>query len=109
MIRKYKNKKWLENEVKKKSLNLIAFENNCNIGTMRGWCGRHEIKPTNNYPSSKLLNHIKITKDLRYLLNGSLLGDGGITPTSPYAAILAFSYKEKEYVNFIVKNIVLLE
>ena len=104
--KKYKNKKWLEEQYYTSEMSQQQIADKCGVGqdvihkTMKGFgmkarsisLGRH-IRMGNNF---------HVTREAIDFLDGCLLGDGHISATSIYAASYSHADKHKRYIEWMV-------
>lgn len=96
----YRDKEWLEKEIKKKSCYQIARVCQVTPMTIWNWLHRYRIPTQHQWP-----NHALLTKAALELLIGSLLGDGHIGRQSNISAGYCHTSSYKSYVEWLSKRL----
>lgn len=101
----YKDRSWCVEEYcsRKKSTYQMADELGISPSTVRSWLLRHGIQLRSGGESYHLThrNAIQISKHLRSLLEGELLGDGSIIRCSERSAFYSHGSKHEKYVRWL--------
>lgn len=105
MIKKYKDKKWLENKYLEKELSTIQIEKIYKIphSTIYRWLRKHNIIIRSLGKSMHLakINYCNLSKKAIEWINGELLGDGSIEKVSSHSARFRYGCKYFEYAQYI--------
>jgi len=104
-MKKYQNKKWLEDKYVKEKFSIRQIAEICNITyeSMRKWMIKFNIprRYINEAVHLAKVNHCKLSQEAIEWINGELLGDGSLNCRSLYSARFDYSSKYEEYIQYV--------
>jgi len=102
---KHWDKNWLKEKYLKEKLNATQISKECGVNrrTIDKWLKKFNIftRSQNETVHLTKVNHCNLSQKAIEWINGELLGDGCLQPTSLYSAGFRYSSKYKEYINYI--------
>lgn len=101
----YCNKEWLQKKylIEMLSTRQIARLCNCGKTAINNWIKKHNIPIRSMAEGNHLskTNHCNLTKEAKQWIDGELLGDGCLYPSSNYCVGFCSSSKYKEYAQYV--------
>lgn len=105
MVKQYQNKEWLEKKYLEEKLSQTQIAILCKVShsTIYRWLKKYYIFCRSNAESVHLskANHCNLSKKAIEWIDGELLGDGHLSPSSIYSASFAYGSKYFEYIKYI--------
>lgn len=105
MLKLYQNKEWLYNKYWIEKLSTTQIGKLCGVHnkTILRWLERFGICRRTTGEGHHLTSgkHCNLSPESVEWINGELLGDASLYPTSSYSALFAYSSKHLEYINYI--------
>lgn len=85
----------------------IASEMGCDSSTVYYWMKKHGIESRLYGEANHMVtaNHVELTDYAMQWIEGELLGDGCIYPTSEYSALFQYASKHSEYIKYLCNSL----
>jgi len=105
----HQDKKWLRNKYLNEKLSTTQIAKLCRVSdvTVGQWLKKYNIPRRSNGEAVYLskINYCKLSEEIIEWIEGELLGDGCIFPSSPYSAFFSYSSKYLEYINYVINTL----